>query len=149
MWVSLALLAPAAARYAAAQAAIVSHRTADIEYRLREAEREYDVDARRYVLGQSLTEDEEARHAFPVERGRTYFGLALCEETCGGIDLVVEDETGNVIDNDETARADPTLLFRADQTGRVTVVVSMRSCGEDACEYGLGFHTLRRKAGRD
>lgn len=140
---ALALIAFGAAGDAAAQAALLSHQSADIEHRLREAEQDYDVASRRFVLGQSLAEDREARHSFSVERGRTYFGLALCEEACGGIDLVVEDKAGNVIDDDEADRTDPTLLFRAEKTGRVTVVVSMKDCGDDACEYGLGFHTLR------
>lgn len=141
---ALALIAIGATGHAAAQAALLSYQSADIEHRLREAEQDYDVASRRFVLGQSLAEDKEARHSFPIERGRIYFGLALCEEACDGIDLVVEDEAGNVIDNDEADRTDPTLLFRAAKTGRVTVVVSMKDCGDDACEYGLGFHTLRK-----
>jgi hypothetical protein len=140
---ALALIAFGAAGHAAAQAALLSRQTTDIERRLREGEQDYDVASRRFVLGQSLAEDKEARHSFSVERGRTYFGLALCAEACGGVDLVAEDEAGNVIDNDEAGRTDPTLLFRAEKTGRVVVVVSMKECSEDACEYGLGFHTLR------
>jgi hypothetical protein len=134
---------------ALAQAALLSPAGAEIERRLREDEQGYDIAERRFVIGQSLSEDRKARHTFPVERGKTYFGLAHCDDACGGIDLVLRDATGNVLDNDEAKGADPVLLFRAETTGIVEITVTMKVCDEDACEYGLGFHTLRGNAGRD
>lgn len=131
------------------QAALLSSDSAGIEHRLREDEQGYDIAGRRFVIGQKLAEGAKGRHTFPVERGKSYFGLALCEDACGDIDLIVRDTAGNVLDNDEANSADPVLLFRAEATGSVEVVVSMKACDEDACEYGLGFHTLRGNAGRD
>jgi hypothetical protein len=139
----------AGAGSATAQVALVSPKSAAIERRLREEEQGYDIGGRRFVIGQDLAEGRKARHTFPVERGKSYFALALCDDACGDIDLVVRDTAGNVLDNDEANGADPVLLFRAEATGSVEVVVSMKACDEDACEYGLGFHTLRRNASRD
>jgi hypothetical protein len=132
-----------------AQAALLSPAGAEIERRLREDEQGYNIAERRFAIGQSLAENRKARHAFPVERGKTYFGLAHCDDMCGGIDLIVRDAAGNVLDNDEAKGADPVLLFRAETTGSIEITVAMKACDEDACEYGLGFHTLRGNAGRD
>ncbi len=137
------LFAFAAPATASAQARLLSPEAAGIERALREGEQGYDIAERRYVLGEKLAEGGEKRHAFVLKAGATYVGLALCEEACGDVDLVVEDEAGNVVDNDEADGAEPSLLFRAKKAGRVEVVVNMKECGEDACEYGLGFHTLR------
>jgi hypothetical protein len=134
---------------ASAQAPLVSPASADIEQRLREGEQGYEVTARRFVIGETLGENRKARHSFPVERGKTYFGLALCDDACGDIDLIVRDAAGNVLDNDEAKGADPVLFFRVEKAGSVEVVVSMKACDEDACEYGLGFHTLRGNGRRD
>jgi hypothetical protein len=136
----------AGAGSASAQAALVSPDGADIERRLREDEQGYDIAGRRFVIGQKLAEDRKARHAFPVARGKSYFGLALCDDACGDIDLIVRDTAGNILDNDEASGADPVLLFRAEATGSVEIVVSMKACDEETCEYGLGFHTLRGNA---
>jgi hypothetical protein len=134
---------------ASAQAVLLSPEGAEIERRLRESEQGYDIAGWRLVIGQTLAEDGKAHHTFPVQRGRTYFSLALCDDACGDIDLIVKDAAGNVLDNDEAKGADPGLLFRADVAGAVEVVVSMKACDEDACEYGLGFHTLRGNGGRN
>jgi hypothetical protein len=147
--IAAALLALAGAGSASAQAVLLSPAGADIEQRLREDEQGYDIAGRRFVIGETLAEDRKARHTFHVERGKTYLGQALCDDACGDIDLIVRDTAGNVLDNDEAKGADPVLLFRAEATGSVEVVVSMKACEEDACEYGLGFHTLRGNAGRD
>jgi hypothetical protein len=139
------LFASAGAGHASAQTALLSSSGAMIEHALREGEQAYDIAERRYVLGERLAEDRDARHTFNPKAGTTYLGIALCEEACSDIDLLVEDATGNVLDNDETDGAEPMLLFRAERTGPIRVVISMRECGEDACEHGLGFHTLRGK----
>jgi hypothetical protein len=150
MWgVAAVLLASAGPGPAHAQSVLLSSAGADIEKRLREGEQGYDVAGRRSVIGQSLAEDGKARHTFPVERGKSYFGLAFCDDACGDIDLIVRDAAGNVLDNDEAKGADPVLLFRAEMTGAVEVTVSMKTCDEDACEYGLGFHALRGNGGRE
>jgi hypothetical protein len=143
------LLALAPAGSVSAQATLVSPASANIEHRLREGEQGYDVIGRRFVNGERLADGRKARHSFHVERGKTYFGLALCDDACGDIDLIVRDTNGNVLDNDEAKGADPVLLFRAEATGSVEVAVNMKACDEDACEYGLGFHTLRGKGVRD
>ena len=144
--VSLAL---AGAGSAYAQAVLLSSAGADIEQRLREDEQGYAIASRRFAIGETLAEDKKARHTFPIERGKTYLGLALCDDACGDIDLVVRDAAGNVLDNDEGSSADPVLIFRAETTGNVEVTVSMKACDEAPCEYGLGFHTLRGNGGRD
>ena len=77
--VAAALLVQAGAS-ASAQAALLSSAGAEIEQRLRENEQGYDIAGRRFVVGERLAEDRKARHTFPVERGKTYFGLALCDE---------------------------------------------------------------------
>jgi len=137
------LLALAGAVPVFAQAKLVVSVDADLERRLREDEQGYDIAQRRTLLGLSLAEGKKSHHSFTVESGRTYFGQALCEDACGDIDLIARDAAGNVLDNDEAKGADPILLFRVEATGSVEIVVSMKACEEDACEYGVGLHTLR------
>ena len=145
--IAAASLALAGAGAAAAQTVLLSSAGADIGQRLREGEQGYDISARRFVIGETLAEDKKARHTFPVESGNSYLGLALCDDACGDIDLIVRDTAGNVLDNDETKDVDSVLLFRAETTGSVEVTVSMKACDEETCEYGLGFHTLRGNPG--
>jgi hypothetical protein len=148
-WIAAAGAALAGAGSASAQAALLSSAGVEIEQRLRADEHGYDIAQRRFVIGQMLSEDKKARHTFPVERGKSYFALAHCDDACADIDLIVRDPAGNVLDNDEVEGADPVLLFRAEATGSVEVTVGMKACDEDVCEYGLGFHTLRGNGGQD
>lgn len=109
---------------------------------LREAEAGQDLRSRDYVLGRKLSADGEARHAFNVNKGETYLVLGACNEACEDIDIVAEDAAGNVVGYDEAYGADPFVVFLAQRTGRISVILSMKECGEDACEYGLGFYSL-------
>jgi hypothetical protein len=79
-----------------------------------------------------------------VKKGETYLTIGVCEEACEDIDIIVKDAAGNVLSNDETFGADPFVVFAPQKSGRVSVILAMNECGEDACEYGLGFYTLTK-----
>jgi hypothetical protein len=124
--------------------------TAAIRQALADDEAGQDIGSRRYVLGVKLAGDGEASHGFDVEKGETYLVIGACDEACGDIDVVVEDGAGNVLGNDETDGADPFVVFSPTKSGRVSVIVGMKECGEDVCEYGFGFYSLvQREAIRD
>lgn len=120
--------------------------SAEIRQALEEGEAGQDIAFRRYVLGARLTPDSKASHVFDAEKGETYLAIGACdEETCGDIDLVVKDAAGNVLSNDEVYGADPFVVFAPRKSGRVSVILAMKECDEDACEYGLGFYTLAER----
>jgi hypothetical protein len=119
--------------------------SAEIKLALAEEEAGQDIAARRYVLGESLATDVEVRHAFDVERGETYLAIGVCNDSCGDIDIVIEDGSGNVLGNDEAHGAEPFVVFSPQDPGRVSVILVMKECGEDACEYGLGFYELTER----
>lgn len=116
--------------------------SAEIKQALAEQEFGQDISVRHYVLGQKLAADGEGRHSFDVRKSATYLAVGVCDDVCQDIDIVVSDAAGNVLGNDETSGADPFVVFSPQKSGRVSVVLTMKECSEDLCEYGLGFYSL-------
>ena len=117
--------------------------SAQIKRALKEGEAGQDIAARHYVLGAKLAADRKASHAFDAEAGKTHLVMGACdEEACGDIDLVVKDAGGNVLSYDEAHGADPFVVFASEKADRVSVILAMKECDEDACEYGLGIYAL-------
>jgi hypothetical protein len=113
---------------------------AGIMVALKETEAGQNVQSRDYVMGRGLGIDGEASHGFDVEKGKTYLVLGACDHACGDIEVVVEDAAGHVLGNDEAD--EPFVVFAPEKVGRVSVILTMNDCGEDACSYGLGFYAL-------
>jgi hypothetical protein len=95
------------------------------------------------VLGKKLALQDETRHSFDVEAGKTYMVAGACDEDCGALVLAAETTDGNVIDASDEDTDTPVLIFRPERNGKVSVLVTMEDCGQDACEYGVGLFSLK------
>jgi hypothetical protein len=95
------------------------------------------------IVGKSLALQDETRHSFDVEAGKTYVVAGACDEDCGELSLAAEDPDGNVIDASDKGADAPTLIFKPGKSGKVSILVTMEDCGENACDYGLGLFAVK------
>jgi hypothetical protein len=88
----------------------------------------------------SLEEDTSATFNFPIQRGKTYWVYAACNQ-CDDIDLEGKNQRGDVLDaDDEKDDVDPVLLVSDRYATQLNVTIEMKSCGAKSCAFGLGLY---------
>ena len=87
----------------------------------------------------SLEEDATATFSFPIQRGKTYWVYAACDD-CDDINLEGKNQRGDVLDFDEGDDADPVLLVSDKFATQLNVTIEMKACGVKTCPFGLGLY---------
>jgi hypothetical protein len=85
-----------------------------------------------------LGDDSYELKSLQLEAGTLYALVAVCDEDCLDIDLVLFDENANVISSDLDADDMPIVLATPAWTGRFVLGISMRQCLRAPCYYGVG-----------
>jgi hypothetical protein len=76
---------------------------------------------------------------FPLERGKEYLIIGVCDNDCTDVDLAVKGGNGSVIVKDEEVDDTPVTRFRVTSSGRFTVEVTMADCSDEPCFFGFGL----------
>ena len=88
----------------------------------------------------ALADDATASFTFPIERGKTYWVYAACDQ-CDDIDLEGKNLRGDVLDaDDEKDDVDPVLLISDRNATQLDVTIEMKKCGAKSCPFGLGLY---------
>jgi hypothetical protein len=75
-----------------------------------------------------------------LDAGVQYVILGVCDADCSDLDLVLRDRSGSVVDSDYQVDDVPVVAVQPRQTGIYTVEVSMASCSQEPCRYGVGVY---------
>ncbi len=88
----------------------------------------------------TLDDDGLATFSFPIERGKTYWVYAACDQ-CDDIDLEGKNLRGDVLDaDDEKDDVDPVLLVSDRFAAQLDVTIEMKKCGAKSCPFALGLY---------
>ncbi|MCC7185884.1 MAG: hypothetical protein IT185_06570 [Acidobacteria bacterium] len=90
-----------------------------------------------YIIGK-LADGATDTWTFPLERGKEYLIIGVCDNDCTDVDLVVKGGNG-VIVKDEEVDDTPVTRFRVTSSGRFTVEVTMADCKDEPCFFGFGL----------
>jgi hypothetical protein len=91
-----------------------------------------------YIIGK-LADGGTDTWTFPLERGKEYLIIGVCDNDCSDVDLAVKGGNGNVIVKDEEVDDTPVTRFRVTSSGRFTVEVTMADCKDQPCFFGFGL----------
>lgn len=74
---------------------------------------------------------------------RQYSFVAVCDQSCMDVDLIVKDPKGNVVASDVSEYAIAVVPFVPSSEDRYEVSVKMSKCSTSNCNFGLGifFHS--------
>lgn len=86
----------------------------------------------------ALEVDETTRVSLRFIPGNAYVILGVCDADCTDLDLRLLGPDGEEIDIDVEVDDRPVLALTASDPRPYTVIVSMVTCSEDPCFYGLG-----------
>lgn len=90
-----------------------------------------------YIIGK-LADGATDTWTFPLQRGKEYLIIGVCDNDCTDVDLVVKGGSG-VIVKDEEVDDTPVTRFRVTSSGRFTVEVTMADCKDEPCFFGFGL----------
>lgn len=96
-----------------------------------------DYTLRNYIIGH-LADDGEDSWTFPLEGGSDYLITGACDNDCSDLDIVVRDEKGAAVAEDQTTDDVPVVRFDTRGSGRYTVEVKMYACSASPCYFGFG-----------
>lgn len=91
-----------------------------------------------YAYGQ-LDSDGEQAISFELDEGRTYVAVAVCDQDCSDIDLVLLDENGNVVSEDHEAAEYAAVKVTPAWTGSFDLRVKMYTCSAEPCHFGVAI----------
>jgi hypothetical protein len=74
-----------------------------------------------------------------VRDGVSYAIVGVCDSDCRDIDLELYDDNGNRIVADTGSNDTPGVRFTPRWSARFTIRVTMASCSNAPCRYGIGF----------
>lgn len=70
---------------------------------------------------------------FGVTKGREYGFLAVCDDDCSDLDVIVYDKNGDEVVRDFDDDDYPAVYFTAEYSGNYTVETIMRKCSTSVC----------------
>jgi hypothetical protein len=73
-----------------------------------------------------------------LRSGVNYAIVGVCDEDCNDIDLAIYDDNGNLISSDVQRNDLPVLKVSPRWNARFKIRVSMPSCTNAPCRYGIG-----------
>lgn len=80
-------------------------------------------------------ENEDAK--FALRKGRSYAFVAVCDDDCDDVDIVLYDSTGSKVKVDDRESSLAIVGYKAIVSGDHFVRVQMYSCAVEPCGYGL------------
>lgn len=86
----------------------------------------------------SLPDNETEMVQLDLDVGMEYQIMGACDEDCTDLDLTLYDGNGNVIDSDVLDDDVPVVSVAVARSGVFRLRVSMVSCSEEPCRYGIG-----------
>ena len=107
-------------------------------------QRVYDIAAgedytlQNYIIG-ALNDDGTDSWTFPLDAGTSYLITGACDTDCSDLDIVVTDENGNTVAQDQTTDDIPVVQFTTRGSGRHTVEITMYACSANPCYFGFGI----------
>lgn len=75
-----------------------------------------------------------------LEAGAEYRIIGVCDNDCGDLDLVLYDQSSNVISQDNLVDAVPVVAVTPSWTGPFTVQAGMHQCTVEPCYYALALY---------
>lgn len=72
-----------------------------------------------------------------LEVGGDYRIIGVCDSDCGDLDLILYDQNGNVVSQDNMTDATPVVSVAPQWTGPFTVRAQMHNCTVQPCYYAL------------
>ncbi len=78
-----------------------------------------------------------------LEAGGAYQIIGVCDNDCGDLDLVLFDQSSNLISEDQLVDAMPVVTVTPQWTGPFTVQARMHQCTVEPCYYALVLYGRR------
>lgn len=75
-----------------------------------------------------------------LEVGGEYRIIGVCDSDCGDFDLILYDQAGNLISQDNLTDATPVVAVAPQWTGPFTVRAQMHNCTVQPCYYALALY---------
>ncbi len=102
-------------------------------------------DAAEKLLGEvysgELAEGEGAIFSVRIDPAKSYMLYGACDITCGDLDTVILDKSGNIIDSDDGSDDTPIISVEPGGSGdQLNLRVEMQSCEKDKCIWALGIY---------
>jgi hypothetical protein len=91
----------------------------------------------RIVTG-SLNQGASETVSVDLDIGKEYEIIGVCDTDCSDLDTVLYDGTGNKVDEDVLQDDVPIVSVTVTRSGTFRVTVTMASCSNAPCRYGLG-----------
>ncbi|HEY9708677.1 MAG TPA: hypothetical protein V6D48_10785 [Oculatellaceae cyanobacterium] len=86
-----------------------------------------------------LPKGAEAPKTLLLYPNREYTFVAVCDQNCNDIKVIVKDINGNTITSDTTNEAVAIVNFKPPSESRYQVSVRMEKCSKRSCNFGLGI----------
>jgi hypothetical protein len=88
----------------------------------------------------SLADDADESFNITLHSGTTYTLVAVCDNDCTDVDLVLYDADGDQVDSDVGTNDVPSIRVTPSETQRYRVKVVMATCKTNPCWYGIGAY---------
>lgn len=90
------------------------------------------------VFTGSLENEASGTVTIPLDAGKEYHVMGVCDTDCSDLDLKLSDPAGNEVSTDVEDDDTPVVSVRTTRAGTYTVEVGMAACSEEPCRFGLG-----------
>lgn len=86
-----------------------------------------------------LTRGAQAPKTVLLFPDREYSFVAVCDQSCNDVDLIIKDTKGNVVASDVADYAIAVVPFVPSSEDRYEINVKMTKCSARNCNFGLGI----------
>jgi len=86
-----------------------------------------------------LSSNKSDSFSFQLRKDKKYLVLAVCDNDCKDMDLVLYDENNNEVAKDKSTDSLPVVEVNPKWTGKFKLKVIMESCSNNPCTYGIGI----------
>lgn len=85
-----------------------------------------------------LSADGSDTFSLTLKKGTDYVLVSACDADCSDLDIKVYDENDNEVAQDTTVDDLPMVSVTPRWTGQFRIEITMFSCDDDPCYYGIG-----------
>ncbi|HBB33380.1 MAG TPA: hypothetical protein DC064_16655 [Cyanobacteria bacterium UBA9273] len=85
-----------------------------------------------------LAQGVQAPKTVLLNPSREYSFVAVCDEICNDVDIIVKDMNGREVASDVANYAIAVVPFNPPAEGRYEISVKMKRCSARTCNFGLG-----------
>ena len=89
----------------------------------------------------SLADDAKASHEMTVVADREYVLFGACDNDCSDLDMLIYDNSGDLVRRDVETDDRPVLIFTPKKSGKYRIEVVMAACTDAPCRYGLQLNS--------